>query len=183
MKSILDRVNRGEAGAYEELIPLVYDELRRRARACLTRRPDGCTLQPTILVHEAYLKLWGRNQGSAEWQSSRHFYNAAAEVMRQIMVNYARRKSALKRGGAGRRIALEGVEPITTAAPDDPDWESLDKALAELKELSERRYRVVMLRYFAGLTDAQVAATLAVSEKTVERDWATAKAFLRSKMA
>jgi RNA polymerase sigma factor (TIGR02999 family) len=179
---ILERMNRNEPGAVEELVPLVYEELRRRAHACLSDRRNGNTLQPTALVHEAFLKLTGAPDGGASWQGSRHFYNAAAEVMRQIVVSYGRRRRAKKRGGGARRVDLSGVEPIAERAIE-PDWDALDQALAELRGLDERRYRVVMLRYFSGLTDAQVARTLEVSEKTVERDWATAKTFLRGRMA
>ena len=185
LTSILQRVNRGEAGAYDELVPLVYDELRRRARLCLVGQRNGHTLGPTALVHEAFVKLAraGDGSGAADWQTGRHFYNAAAEVMRQVLVSYARRRKAGKREWDAPRVPLEVVEPSTTGAGNEPDYEALDAALTELRSLDGRRYQVVMLRYFAGLTDAQVAAALDVSEKTVERDWATAKVFLRGRMA
>lgn len=185
---VLRRLNQGEGAAYDELVPLVYRELRRRARRYLSGQAAGHTLQPTALVHEAFIKLaGGGNGGDAGWRDSRHFYNAAAEVMRQILVSHARGKRALKRGGAGGRRELEApVDQLPAhpegVGPDGPDWEALDLALAELATRDERRYRVAMLRYFAGLTDAQVAAALGVSEKTVERDWATARAFLRARM-
>jgi RNA polymerase sigma factor (TIGR02999 family) len=179
---ILERVNRNEPGAFDELVPLVYEELRRRARGHLAGRRNGHTLQPTALVHEAFLKLGGASVGKAVWQDSRHFYNAAAEVMRQILVSHGRRSSAKKRGGDARRVGLSGVEPISEGS-NEPDWDALDRALNELRAMDERRYRVVMLRYFTGLTDAQAAQALGVSEKTVERDWATAKVFLRGRMA
>jgi RNA polymerase sigma-70 factor, ECF subfamily len=182
LTSILDRVNRGEAAAYEQLVPLVYDELRRRAALCLRGQRDRHTLQPTALVNEAYMKLAGAADTS--WEGRRHFYNAAAEAMRQILASYGRRKAALKRGGPdGRRVPLDGVEPAHCDGEDEQDWEALDRALDELRGLDERRYRVVMLRYFTGLTDAQVSQTLEVSEKTVERDWAAAKVFLAGRMA
>ena len=179
---ILERLNRGDEGALEELIPLVYDELRRRANGRLAGR-NGHTLQPTVLVHEAYLKLAGGR--SMNWQGSRPFYNAAAEVMKQIVLNHARAATAQKRGGDRRRVELSGVEPAiegggSTLDGEETDWEALDRALAELRAMDGRRYQVVMLRYFAGLTDAQAAQTLEVSEKTVERDWAAAKLFLRA---
>jgi RNA polymerase sigma factor (TIGR02999 family) len=133
------------------------------------------------LVHEAFLKLAGGQPHS--WHDSRHFFNAAAEVMRQILVSHHRSRSARKRGGSARRIALDWVEPVTDRADEDaPDWEALDRALDELRQIDERRHQVVMLRYFAGLTDAQVAESLGISEKTAERDWATAKVFLRARM-
>jgi RNA polymerase sigma factor (TIGR02999 family) len=191
---ILERLNRGEGEAYHELVPLVYAELRRRAAQRLWAgraegRGHGHTLQATALVHEVFLRLLpGTPEGPprdggalAAWQGSRHFYNAAAEVMKQIVLNHAREQAALKRGGALRRVDLAGVEPPVPATPDDPgDWEALDQGLAELKAIDQRRYQVVMLRYFAGLTDAQVAQAVGMSEKTVERDWAAARAFLRA---
>src|SRR5699024_3161707 len=141
------------------------------ARACLSGRRNGHTLQPTALVHEAFLKITASGGVGANWQNSRHFYNAAAEVMRQILVSYGRRRSAVKPGGARRRVALEGVEPVADGANGgpggEPDWEAVDVALEELRALDERRYRVVMLPYFAGRTDAQVAQAINVSEKTV----------------
>jgi RNA polymerase sigma-70 factor (ECF subfamily) len=179
MTVILERLTHGDAGAAAELVPLVYEELRQRARRHLDHQPDGHTLQPTALVHEAFLKIFSGQP--VAWETSRHFYNAAAEVMRQILVDHARRRSARKRGGGRARVELD--EQPTAAVPGaDVDWEALDHALNDLRQLDERRYQVVMLRYFAGLTDAQVAASLGLSEKTVERDWRTAKAFLRGRL-
>jgi RNA polymerase sigma-70 factor (ECF subfamily) len=170
---VLERLNAGDAAAFNDLVPLVYHELRFRAARYLATRHNGHTLQPTALVHEAFLRMAGPK---ATWKSSRHFYNALAEVMRQVLANHARAKAAEKRGGSVRRTELRDVE---FAAPDEPtDFSALDDALQRLRAMDERRYQVVMLRYFAGLTDAQVAEKLGVSEKTVERDWATAHAFL-----
>jgi RNA polymerase sigma factor (TIGR02999 family) len=174
---ILERVNDGDAAAFDDLVPLVYQELRRRAYRRLSAVKDGHTLQPTALVHEAYLKLAGGRP--IAWQGSRHFYNAAAEVMKQIVLNHARASAAQKRGGHHNRVDLAGVDAVVESA-GETDWDALDRALTELRAMGERRYQVVMLRYFAGLTDAQVAASLGVSEKTVERDWAAAKVFLRA---
>jgi RNA polymerase sigma factor (TIGR02999 family) len=142
------------------------------------------------LVHEAILKLRGWEGDVAPdgrgWRDSRHFYRAAAEVMRHVLVSHARAKRALKRGGGGGAASRDPVEveeiAAAAASDDGPDWEALDLALAELRARDERRYQVTMLRYFTGLTDAQVAESLGVSEKTVERDWATARAFLRTRM-
>jgi len=173
---LLDRLNRGDQKAFDELVPLVYQELRSRAAFCLSGKGNG-TLDATALVHEAFLKLVGHDPS---WDNSRHFYNAAAEVMRQILVSHARARGALKRGGSLARVELNDVP---AQVGDDPaDREALDAALQELRKADERRYRVVMLRYFAGLTDAEVARSLGVSEKTVRRDWVTAKLFLREKM-
>ena len=199
---ILERLNRGDAAAFDELVPLVYAELRRLAARRLSAvgpKAGGGdhTLQPTAVVHEAFLKLMPDRAPSdaggdarialaaaAAWQGSRHFYNAAAEAMKHIVLNHARANAAGKRGGGRRRVALDGAEPVlrSAAADDEPDWEALDRALAELRGMDGRRHEVVMMRYFAGLTDAQVAAALGVSEKTVERDWAAARAFLRARV-
>jgi RNA polymerase sigma factor (TIGR02999 family) len=177
---LLERLNVGDAAAFDELVPLVYQELRAKARHFLASQPAGHTLQPTALVHEAFLKMAGRG---GVWQGSPHFYNAAAEVMRQVLVSHARAKRARKRSDGRRRVDVADVPALAdTADADGPDWEALDAALTELRQRDERRYRVVMLRYFAGLTDAQAAEALGVSEKTVERDWATARVFLRSRM-
>jgi RNA polymerase sigma factor (TIGR02999 family) len=176
---ILERLNQGEEGAFAELVPLVYAELRRRADRRLASGAAGHTLQATALVHEAYLKLAGGRPAS--WQGSRHFYNAAAEVMKQIVLNHARAKGAKKRGGHLRRAELDGVAAADGGGGDDLDWEAVDRALAELRAMDARRYQVVMLRYFAGLADAEIARTLDVSVKTVERDWAAARLFLRAK--
>ena len=170
---ILERLNAGDAAAFNELVPLVYHELRFRAARYLAARRKEHTLQPTALVHEAFLRVAGPK---AAWKSSRHFHNALAEVMRQVLANHARVKAAEKRGGSITRVELSDVD---LAAPDEQvDFSALDEALQALRALDERRYQVVMLRYFAGLTDAQVAAAAGVSEKTVEHDWATARAFL-----
>jgi RNA polymerase sigma factor (TIGR02999 family) len=175
---ILERLGRGEQDAFDELVPLVYQELRRRAGGRLARSNGDQTLQPTALVNEAFLKLMADQPRT--WQNSRHFYNAAAEVMRQIVLNHARENAAQKRGGHFKRIELEGVEPVVVS--EEPDWEALDRGLSELRDLDQRRHQVVMLRFFAGLTNGQIAQVLEVSEKTVERDWAAARAFLRAAM-
>jgi RNA polymerase sigma factor (TIGR02999 family) len=185
---VLERIDRGDRAAVNDLIPLVYQELRERAAACMSASPPGHTLQPTALVHEAFAKIVS-SRGPARWQTSRHFFHGAAEVMRQILVDHARAKSAQKRGGGRRHVELEGADVDAAAAAgtcqarDDPDWEALDRALVELRGLDERRYRVVMLRYFAGLSEREVADALDVSEKTVRRDWNTARTFLQAAMA
>ena len=177
LKVLIERLNHGDKKAFDELVPLVYQELRGRAALYLSGQADGHTLQATALVHEAFLKMMGNEPA---WQSSRHFFNAAAEVMRQILVSHARGKKALKRAGSLKRVELRDVAVV---GDEDPtDWEALDAALNELREVDSRRYQVVMLRYFAGLSDAEVAQSLDVSEKTVRRDWATARLFLRERM-
>jgi RNA polymerase sigma factor (TIGR02999 family) len=181
---VLERLNRGEERAFDELVPLVYEELRRRATRRLRPGADHATMEPTALVHEAFIRLMSANPSN--WKGSRHFYNAAAQIMRQVLLNHARGKGAQKRGGGRKRVALNdlaGDDAAVVAMGDDVDQAALDAAMNELREMDERRYQVVMLRYFAALTDAQVAAALGVSEKTVERDWATARAFLKAKMS
>jgi RNA polymerase sigma factor (TIGR02999 family) len=177
---VLERLNRGEERAFDELVPLVYEELRRRATRRLGPGADHATMEPTALVHEAFIRLLSAN--SSNWKGSRHFYNAAAQIMRQVLLNHARGKDAQKRGGGRQRVELDDVAGANDIG-DELDHAALDAALGELREMDERRYQVVMLRYFAALTDAQVAAALGVSEKTVERDWATARAFLKAKMS
>ena len=176
---ILRRITAGDSRAAGELMPLVYDELRRKARFYMAREKAGHTLQATALVHDAFLRLVGEG---VSWDSSRHFFNAAAEVMRQLLVDHARRRGSLKRGGAGRRVGLEGLEvaapAAATLAVDGVDWEALDHALTQLKAEDERRHQVVMLRYFAGLPEDEVAKCLGVSARTVIRDWKTARMFL-----
>jgi RNA polymerase sigma factor (TIGR02999 family) len=160
----------------DELIPLVYDELRHKARLYMARERVGHTLQATAVVHEAFARMLGGSPNGASWESSRHFFNAAAEVMRQLLVDHARRRGAEKRGGGLQRIELEGVD--LEVPGDDIDWAGLDEALAELKKRDERRYQVVMLRYFAGLPEHDVAKCLDISEKTVQRDWKVSRMFL-----
>ena len=181
---ILRRINAGDPRAAGELMPLVYEELRRRARFYMAREKAGHTLQATALVHDAFLRLVGEG---VSWGSSRHFFNAAAEVMRQLLVDHARRRGSLKRGGQGRRVGLDGLEVAAPPVPaglgvESVDWEALDRALAALKAEDERRYQVVMLRYFAGLPEHEVAQCLGVSPRTVIRDWKTARMFLLSLM-
>lgn len=173
---VLERVNAGDSEAFGELTALVYDELRRRARFYTARQGPAHTLQATALVHEAFAKMAGAS--SLGWQDKRHFFNAAAEVMRQIVMDRARRRNAQKRGGG--RVHEELVDVPDDGLDHEMNWEGLDAALQRLKELDDRRYQTVMLRYFAGLNDQQIAQSLGVSDKTVQRDWKLAKAFLRS---
>src|SRR5688572_3532175 len=175
---ILERINHGDDGAMDQLIPLVYDELRRTAGAYMAAERAGHTLQATALVHEAFAKLVGGGR-VAGWEGSRHFFNAAAEAMRQLLVDHARRRAAAKRGGGMGRVDLEGVD---VPAPGEVDWQALDEALAELRKQDDRRYQVVMLRYFAGLPEHKVAQCLGLSEKTVQRDWKVARMFLLAQL-
>ncbi len=181
---ILERINGGDAAAMHQLIPLVYRELRERAAAYMARERTDHTLQATALVHEAFAKLVSGGGVGADrrvpWESSRHFYNAAAEAMRQLLVDHARRHGAEKRGGGLARVELEGLDVVAPAT--GVDWRALDVALIELKKQDERRYQVVMLRYFAGLAEHDVAKVLGISEKTVQRDWKVSRMFLLAQL-
>lgn len=163
---------RGEAAA--ELLPLVYDELRRLAAWRLANEQPGQTLQATALVHEAYLRLVGKED--PQWNGRRHFFGAAAEAMRRILVENARRKSRLKRGGQMERVDLEEVD-LPAPLPDD-ELLAMDEALDKLTTTDPRAAELVKLCFFAGLTQQQAARELGVSITTVERTWAFARAWL-----
>ncbi len=164
----------GDAGATGQLVPLVYRELRRMAAAEMARAaPDG-TLQPTALVHEAYLKLVGK--GEEAWESRRHFFFAAARAMHDILVEEARRKAALKRGGGGRRLDLDRLS-VAQEAPAD-DLLALDEALQRLAREDPRKAQLVQLRFFAGLSAEETAAVMGTPLRTLEREWRYARARL-----
>jgi RNA polymerase sigma factor (TIGR02999 family) len=176
---ILASMERGDPHAAEQLLPLVYDELRKLAAARLTHEPPGQTLQATALVHEAYLRLVGGN-APLEWSGRGHFFAAAAEAMRRILIEHARRRRTLKAGGAHERIALSDVQQ---SVPDEPvDLIALDEALRKLEQHSPRRAELVKLRYFAGLTIEQAAEALGIAPSTASADWVYAKSWLRLEM-
>lgn len=169
----------GDSRAAHDLIPFVYEELRRLAHSRLGEQPAGQnTLQATALVHEAYAKLVSGQQ--EDWQSRRHFFNAAALAMRQILVDRARRRMAEKHGGARKRVALSDslVIPASGAHEDEADWIGLDAALARLQVEDAELAEVVNLRFFAGLSVDETAAALGVSDRTVDRRWKLARAWL-----
>jgi len=177
---ILNAIERGDAKATDELLPLVYEELRVLAAQKLSREPPGQTLQATALVHEVYLRLVGDEpQG---WNSRGHFFAAAAEAMRRILVDNARRKRSDKWGGGRKRIALEGVEPVGSTCPDPDSLIALDGALRRLSQIDTAKAEVVKLRYFAGLTIEQTAASLGISPATAKRLWTYARAWLIREM-
>jgi RNA polymerase sigma factor (TIGR02999 family) len=184
---LVEAATLGDARAADELLPLVYDELRRLAHAHLSREPAGQTLQPTALVHEAYLRLLGGEPGDAvKWDNRGHFFAAAARAMRHILVERARRYAAEKHGGGRRREDMEeGIATIATDSKvDEPvDLVALDRALDELEKRDQLQCDVVMLRYFAGLTIEQSAAALAMSPATVKAKWSFARAWLRRALA
>ena len=172
--SILEALDRGEPNAAENLMPLVYDELRKLAGAKMAAQPPGHTLQPTALVHEAYLRLVGVEQ--VRWQNSRHFLAAAAEAMRQILIDSARKKTRLKRGGDRKRVDFEQVE----AGADDSANDLLepDEAPNLLAAEDSQKAEFVKLRYFAGLSVKDAGRCLGVSRATADRSWAYARAWL-----
>jgi RNA polymerase sigma factor (TIGR02999 family) len=162
------------AGA-EKLLPLVYDELRRLAAHKLSKEKPGQTLQATALVHEAYLRLAGNNQG--QWSGRSHFYNAAAEAMRRILVDHARAKGRQKRGGGERRrLSLSVVE--LAAAADSEEILATEEAVRRLEGQDPTAAQVVKLRFYAGLSVEDTAAAMGVSERTVMREWSYARAWL-----
>jgi RNA polymerase sigma factor (TIGR02999 family) len=175
--SILSAIEQGDKSAAEQLLPLVYAELRRLAAQRLAKEKPGQTLQPTALVHEAYLRLVDVEQGR-HWDSRRHFFAAAAEAMRRILVENARRKKRGKHGGHLQRLSLEDRD-VPVEPPAD-DILALDDALTRLAETDPEAARVVQLHFFAGLPIEQVAETLGVSRATAYRQWAYARARLRS---
>ena len=171
---ILNAIEQGDAKAADELLPLVYEELRRLAAQKMSHEPPGQTLQATALVHEAYIRLVGSEDQN--WSGRTHFFAAAAEAMRRILIDNARRKQRLKRGGARQRVDLDKVN-ITF---EDPSTNiiALDEALAKLAEEDPVKADLVKLRYFAGLTIEQSAEILNISRATAERYWSYARAWL-----
>lgn len=176
---ILSQIEQGDPAATEQLLPLVYQELRKLASRNLARESADQTLQATALVHEAFLRLVDQTN-PLRWENSRHFFAAAAEAMRRIMVDAARRKRSLKRGGDVER---EPYDDVNLAVPEpDVDLCDLDHALAELQKVDPQAYQLVHLRYFAGLTSVQAAEMMGISPRTADRIWAYARAWLRKAM-
>jgi RNA polymerase sigma factor (TIGR02999 family) len=166
--------SKGDKYALEQLMPLVYDELRRMARNYMRRQPSGHTFQTTDLIHEAYLKIAGG--ADRNWQSRNHFFGVAAKAMRHILVDYARSKNNQKRGGWQERITLADNLRVTNQSPEE--MVALDEALNRLEVLDARKVRVVEMKFFAGLNVAEIAGVLKVSPETVKRDWSFAQTWL-----
>jgi RNA polymerase sigma factor (TIGR02999 family) len=181
---VLDAAAAGDPAASEALLPLVYDELRRLARQRLSHEGAGLTLQPTALVHEAWLRLVGDTE--IRWNSRGHFFAAAAQAMRRILIERARRVAAARHGGALRRIDLDAVDhsPELTIAVDDQHEQlaHLDEALAQLERRDPRKAQIVMLRFFAGLSIEQTALAMDLSPATIKSEWRFARAWLHSEM-
>lgn len=168
----------GDARAADRLMPLVYDELRRIAAHYLNQENHGHTLQPTALVNEAFLKIV--DQTRVDWQGRSHFLAVCAQAMRRILVDHARGRQRLKRGGDRKRISLD--ERLALSMGNDTDVLDLEEVLEKLAELNERHARIVELRFYAGLDVSSVAEVLGVSKRTVEADWTLVKAWLRKEL-
>lgn len=172
---LLQEWGEGRDEAFDQLLPVVYDELHRQARRYLRKERPGHTLQTTALIHEAYLKLVDQNK--VQWQNRAHFFAISAQLMRRILVDHARSKHREKRGGDGVHVPLDETMPI--AVEDrDVDLLALDDVLNRLEKIDEQQARVVELRYFSGLSLEETAEALNISRATAARDWAMAKAWL-----
>jgi RNA polymerase sigma factor (TIGR02999 family) len=168
----------GDQSARDELIPLVYQELRRLAHHYMSNEREGHTLQTTALVHEAYIRLVDYER--IQWQTRAHFFAIAAQVMRRILVEHARARQRDKRGGGAIRVTLEGV--ATVSSRPSLDWIALDEAMTRLAAFDPRKSRVFEMRYFGGLSNEEVARVLEIHPNTVTRDWKAAEAYLRREL-
>jgi RNA polymerase sigma factor (TIGR02999 family) len=177
---ILTAIEQGDPSAAEQLLPLVYDELRLLAAQRLAHEQPGQTLQATALVHEAYLRLVGAEQVQ-HWDSRRHFFAAVAEAMRRILIDRARDKHRLKRGGNWRRLRLDDIDLAVADPPDD--LPALDEALQKLAQEDPLCAELVKLRFFAGLTQEQAAAILGIARRTADRYWAFARSWLYDELS
>ena len=179
LTELLSRWSHGDLAAREALVPLVYDELRRIARRCLAKQRSGHTLEPTALVHEAYLRLAGRD--SIPWNDRVHFFAVASQMMRQILVDHARKKGAAKRG-ARKTISLMADEISSPAQQPNLDVLALDSALTRLASFDPRQSQIVELRFFGGLSIEKAAEIVNISPATAKREWATARLWLHQAM-
>ena len=171
----LSDLKKGGENTFDELLPLVYDELRRLAASHLRNERESHTLQPTALVHEAYLRLMGQDE--IDWQNRAHFFGVSARIMREILIEYARMRNRQKRGGGHQtQIALDDAVSFDHTAPLDVI--AVDEALSKLEELDKDQARIVELKFFAGLTIEEIAEVMSISSATVKREWSTAKLFL-----
>jgi RNA polymerase sigma factor (TIGR02999 family) len=175
---LLTLAQQGDAAAARALTPIVYEELRRLAAKYLGGGGAPVTLQPTVLVHEAFIRLIGQDQDAFAGRT--HFYAVAAVAMRHVLIDHVRARNRAKRGGGWKEVTLSGVPGADTAAPVDPLV--LEEALEQLAQLDERAARGVVLRFFGGLNDVEIAEQLGVSERTVRNDWSMARAWLRCRI-
>jgi len=172
--AILQEWSGGDPSASERLMPFVYDELRRLARAFLSREREGHTLQPTALVNEAYLRLV--DQTRVNWQNRAHFYGIASSMMRRVLIDHARARVSGKRGGAAIHLSIDDIQ--ISIEERAAGFVALDEALRTLEQMDARKSRVVEMRFFGGLTDEEIAEVLGVTTRTVLRDWQKAKLWL-----
>jgi RNA polymerase sigma factor (TIGR02999 family) len=170
---ILDRVQQGDPKAAEELLPLVYEELRNLANARMAQEPSGQTLQPTALVHEAWIRLVGENH---DWQNRRHFFSAAAEAMRRILIDRARQKRRVRHGGGLVRVDLNDIDVAAESQSETVLF--VHEALERLAQKDPEIAELIKLRYFAGIPNQEAAEMLGMSERTARRNWAYARAWL-----
>jgi len=175
LTQLLNRFSAGDASAEAELVPLLYGELRRIAASQFRKERTGHTLQPTALVHEAYLRVVGRK---AAWEGRAHFFRVAAQVMRSVLVDSARQRLAQKRGGGAPALSID--DPILISDDKCELAMQVHEALEKLATIDERQAKVVEMRYFAGYTEEEIALLLGISARTVKRDWTMAKAWLAS---
>lgn len=176
---ILYAIEQGDVSASDKLLPLVYRELRNLAEAKLRHEPNAHSLQPTVLVHEAYVRLVDIKK-EQEWSGKNHFFGAAAEAMRRILIERARQKGSQKRGGDWQRVPFDNVDP--ESAPLETELLDLDEALKDLEEQWPQHANLVKLRYFAGLTVVEAAQVINVSRATADRQWSFAKAWLYDRL-
>ena len=176
---LLASYGRGDKESLDQLMPIVYDELRRQAARYLRREQAGHTLQTTALIHEAYVRLV--DQRNMQWQNRAHFFGIAAQMMRRILVDHARSKKRAKRGGSEIRVSLGDVE--VAAKDQELDVVALDEALERLARIDEQQSRVVELRFFSGLSVEETAEVMGISKSTVKRDWSMAKAWLHRELS
>ena len=178
---ILDQIERGDDQAAEKLLPILYQELRKLAQAKLAQEKSGQSIQATDLVHEAYLRLIGSPSSENQWNGRHHFFGAAAEAMRRILVDRARAKKAIKRGGDYHRIEFEQLDHPAARKADE--LLSLNEALQKLESEDAAKANLVKLRFFAGMTSRQAADLLKISKTTADRHWAYSRAWLKAEMS
>ena len=176
---LLVSYGRGDKESLDKLMPVVYDELRRQAARYLRREQPGHTLQTTALIHEAYVRLV--DQRNVQWQNRAHFFGIAAQMMRRILVDHARTKKRVKRGGSDIKVSLN--DATVAVKGQDLDVVALDEALSRLAKIDEQQSRVVELRFFSGLTVEETATVMEISPATVKRDWSMAKAWLHRELS
>lgn len=179
LTGLLQAAHAGDAAAEAELLPLVYDELRRRANSMMRRESVGHTLQPTALVHEAYMRMIRQEQ--VDWQGRTHFFALSSQMMRRVLVDHARGRLRQKRGGDAVKVTLDAG--LQLSVQRDPDILALDAALTRLAELDPRQARIVEMRFFGGLTVNDVAEVLGVSKRAIEAEWTMIKAWLRRELS